>query len=253
MGANQAGPADGAGGTAGVARRPRPAPVRAVLRRGWRRSASCRTCSTRGRPARRRRRSGAVPGDLHAFLLQLFHAGLLDVVDVGAHGLGRFLAGLVEVGLVGGRQAVGVADISTTPGRRRGRSAPGASALRQLGRVMTDSGFSWPSMVPCCGAVATSGQAIGVGRMPIWRKAAMWMGFSVVRIFRPLASAGVLTGRTLLVRWRKPCSPQARAMMPRLGNLASMSWPILLSSTVRACGRSRSRKGISKTPVSGTK
>ena len=118
---------------------------------------------------------------------------------------------------------------------------------------MTDSGFSWPSMVPCCRAVATSGQAIGVGRMPIWRKAAMWMGFSVVRIFRPLASAGVLTGRTLLVRWRKPCSPQARAMMPRLGNLASMSWPILLSSTVRACGRSRSRKGISKTPVSGTK
>ena len=88
--------------------------------------------------------------------------------------------------------------------------------------------------------------------MPIWRKAAMWMGFSVVRIFRPLASAGVLTGRTLLVRWRKPCSPQARAMMPRLGNLASMSWPILLSSTVRACGRSRSRKGY-RNPGFGNK
>ncbi|CPK88311.1 Uncharacterised protein [Bordetella pertussis] len=118
---------------------------------------------------------------------------------------------------------------------------------------MTESGFSWPSMIPCCKAVATSGQAIGVGRIPIWRNAVMWMGFSVVRIFRPLASAGVLTGRTLLVRWRKPCSPQARAMMPRSGNFASISWPILLSSTARACGRSRSRNGMSNTPVSGTK
>ena len=35
-----------------------------------------------------------------------------------------------------------------------------------LAEMMTDSGFSCPSTVPCCRAVNTSGKAIGVVMMP---------------------------------------------------------------------------------------
>ena len=35
-----------------------------------------------------------------------------------------------------------------------------------LAAMITDSGFSWPSTVPCCSAVNTSGKAIGVVMMP---------------------------------------------------------------------------------------
>ena len=47
----------------------------------------------------------------------------------------------------------------------------------------------------------------------------MWTGFSMVRIFRPLRSAGVLTARLLLVMWRKPFSPQASASKPLASEL----------------------------------
>ena len=100
--------------------------------------------------------------------------------------------------------------------------------------MITDSGFSWPSTVPCCSAVNTSGNAIGVGMMPNALYAWMWTGFSIVRILRPLRSSGALTARLLLVMWRKPFSPQASATMPLDGNLPSRSWPIGPSSVERA-------------------
>ena len=63
----------------------------------------------------------------------------------------------------------------------------------------------------------------------------MCTGFSIVRIFRPFRSSGALTGRLLLVMWRKPFSPQASALKPLASNFFSMSWPIGPSSTARAC------------------
>src|SRR3989344_3079040 len=50
--------------------------------------------------------------------------------------------------------------------------------------MITGSGFSWPSTVPCCRAVNTSGKAMGVVMMPKPLYAAMCTGFSMVRIFR---------------------------------------------------------------------
>ncbi|MCY1539832.1 hypothetical protein D9M68_754380 [compost metagenome] len=58
--------------------------------------------------------------------------------------------------------------------------------------------------------------------------------FSMVRIFRPAASVGLTMSRLLFVMWRKPFSVQASAMMPLLGNLVRMSWPMGPSMTLRA-------------------
>ena len=54
----------------------------------------------------------------------------------------------------------------------------------------------------------------------------MMIGLFWVRSLSPFRSSGVLTGRLLLVRWRKPCSDQAKPINPWAGNLARMSWPI---------------------------
>jgi len=43
---------------------------------------------------------------------------------------------------------------------------PKVKAGASFADVITDSGFSWPSTVPCCNAVKTSVNAIGVGMMP---------------------------------------------------------------------------------------
>ena len=48
----------------------------------------------------------------------------------------------------------------------------------------------------------------------------------MVRSFRPATSAGVCTGFTELVMWRKPFSDQARPIMPLSSNFASSSSPI---------------------------
>src|SRR3546814_15179764 len=51
-----------------------------------------------------------------------------------------------------------------------------------LAEVINDSGFSWPSMVPCCTSGAALGTATGVGRMPMARQAqrgrGLWVGGS---------------------------------------------------------------------------
>ncbi len=101
--------------------------------------------------------------------------------------------------------------------------------------MITDSGFSCPSTVPCCSAVNTSVNAIGVGMIPNARYAWMCTGFSIVRILSPFRSSGPLTGCLLFVMLRKPFSPQASASMPFGSNFFSISWPIGPSSTARAC------------------
>ena len=81
----------------------------------------------------------------------------------------------------------------------------------------------------------------------------MCTGFSIVRIFRPFRSSGMLTSRLLLVMWRMPLSAQASTLKPLGSNFFIMSVPIGPSSTARACALSRNRNGMSRMRASGTK
>jgi hypothetical protein len=59
--------------------------------------------------------------------------------------------------------------------------------------------------------------------------------FSIVRIFRPLASSALTIARLLLVMWRKPFSVHARPTRPLDCIFFSRSWPIGPSIVLRAC------------------
>ena len=61
---------------------------------------------------------------------------------------------------------------------------------------------------------------IGTGFAPSSLNASMCAGLPVVRIFRPLTSAGVLIGCLELVIWRQPLSQKARPLRPSGSSLA---------------------------------
>ena len=67
---------------------------------------------------------------------------------------------------------------------------------------MTASGFSSASTAPCCNAVKSSENAIGVGLAPQAWKDAMWMGFSCVRMDSPFSASGEVASMLFVVMWR---------------------------------------------------
>ncbi|MOA39076.1 hypothetical protein D3C78_1608260 [compost metagenome] len=71
---------------------------------------------------------------------------------------------------------------------------------------MVASGFSWPSTALVSSAVYSSVNGIGTGLAPSAENISMYSGDCTTRTLRPAMSSIFTTGRTLLVRWRKPSS-----------------------------------------------
>ena len=84
-------------------------------------------------------------------------------------------------------------------------------------------GFSCPSTIPCLSEITISVAGSGVGVAPSERINSMKTGLSMVRIFSPSMSDGVLMVRTLLLMDRKPLSDNASVRTPVFSRMSSVS------------------------------